>query len=157
MSSSFEELAAGYRERLRRELVNEHSADPARLRDLADRLLREHIALDRVPLSGGDIDRLVAGVIDDTLGFGPLDGLLSDPAVTEVIVNGSEAVYAERGGRLVREQTRFRDDAHLRDVIDRIVGAVGRRVDESSPMVDARLADGSRVNAVLPPRPSTAR
>ena len=106
---------------------------------------------DRVPLSAADVDRLVASVVDDTLGFGPLDSLLSDPAVTEVIVNGCDAVFAERAGTLVREPVRFRDNAHLRDVIDRIVGAVGRRVDESSPMVDARLSDGSRVNAVLPP------
>ena len=88
--------------------------------------LRELVSNDRVPLSAADVDRLVASVVDDTLGFGPLDGLLSDPAVTEVIVNGCEAVFAERAGTLVREPVRFRDNAHLRDVIDRIVGAVGQ-------------------------------
>ena len=91
-------------------------------------------------LSAADIDRLVTSVIDDTLGWARSTASLTDPAVTEVIVNGCEAVFAERGGKLLREPARFRDNAHLRDVIDRIVGAVGRRVDESSPMVDARLA-----------------
>jgi pilus assembly protein CpaF len=147
----FERLSAGYRERIRHELLADPPSDPEALRDVADRRLRDIIRCDRVALSAADVDLLVASVIDDTLGFGPLDSLLTDPAVTEVIVNGCDAVFAERGGKLVREPVRFRDDAHLRDVIDRIVGAVGRRVDESSPMVDARLGDGSRVNAVLPP------
>ena len=96
VSDAFERLAAGYRERIRRELVGEQRGDVAALRDLADRRLRELVANDRVPLSAADVDRLVASVVDDTLGFGPLDGLLSDPAVTEVIVNGCEAVFAER-------------------------------------------------------------
>ena len=98
-----------------------------------------------------DAARLVAGVVDDTIGIGPLDPLLRDRLVTEVIANGPSRVYTERGGRLVREAVAFRDDEHLRQVIDRVVSSVGRRVDESSPMVDARLPDGSRVNAVLPP------
>jgi pilus assembly protein CpaF len=151
VTERLEQLAADYRERIRHELLGEQTGEPDRLRDLADRRLRELIAGDRVMLAAADIDILVAGVVDDTLGFGPLDALLSDPAVTEVIVNGAEAVFTERGGKLVNEHASFRDDMHLRDVIDRIVGAVGRRVDESSPMVDARLPDGSRVNAVLPP------
>ena len=151
MNTPLERLSDDYRDRIRRELLAEAPGNAHALRELADRRLREIIQSDRVALSAADIDRLVAAVIDDTLGFGPLDSLLTDPAVTEVIVNGCEAVYAERGGKLVRESVRFRDTAHLRDVIDRIVGAVGRRVDESSPMVDARLRDGSRVNAVLSP------
>ncbi len=151
MSVRLEVMAAEYGARVRADLAGAPGTAPAELRGLADRRLRELVAADRVPLNVADIDHLIAMVIDDTLGYGPLDGLLSDPAVTEVIANGHSAVYSERGGRLVREQVRFRDDRHLRDVIDRIVGAVGRRVDEASPMVDARLPDGSRVNAVLPP------
>ena len=106
---------------------------------------------DGLLLDPADARRLIAGVVDDTVGIGPLDPLLRDRGVTEVIANGHSQVYTERGGRLVREPVAFRDEEHLRQVIDRVVSSVGRRVDESSPMVDARLADGSRVNAVLPP------
>src|SRR5689334_22399270 len=102
-------------------------------------------------MTPADAERVIARVVDDSVGLGPLDALVADPAVTEVIANGPDAVYAERAGRLEREPLRFRDEAHLREVIDRIVGAAGRRVDEASPMADARLPDGSRLNAVLPP------
>jgi pilus assembly protein CpaF len=111
----------------------------------------ELLRADRLPLAPGQAEQLVAAVVDDTAGLGPIEPLMRDPAVTEVIANGPFAVYSERGGRLAREPVAFEDEAHLRHVIDRIVSAVGRRVDESSPMVDARLPDGSRVNAVLPP------
>jgi pilus assembly protein CpaF len=142
-------LAAGYRERLRRELLDR----PPRgdLRAAAERAAWELLQADRVALDPADARRLVAGIVDDTVGLGPLDLLLRDRGVTEVMANGPARVYAERAGRLVREPVAFRDDEHLRQVIDRVVSSVGRRVDESSPMVDARLPDGSRVNAVLPP------
>ncbi len=104
-----------------------------------------------VPLSVTERDQLVAEISDDVLGYGPIQRFLADPTVTEVMVNGSDAIYVERGGRLYRTEERFGSDARLRQVIDKIVSAVGRRIDESSPMVDARLADGSRVNAVIPP------
>ena len=95
--------------------------------------------------------RLLTDVTADILGHGPIEPLLADPEVTEVMVNGADEVFVERGGQLTRTEVRFNDDKHLRHVIDRIVSSVGRRVDESSPMVDARLPDGSRVNVILPP------
>ena len=104
-----------------------------------------------VPLTAGERDQLVADISDDVLGLGPIERFLADPTVTEVMVNGANAIYVERGGKLYRTEERFGSDARLRQVIDKIVSAVGRRIDESSPMVDARLADGSRVNAVIPP------
>jgi pilus assembly protein CpaF len=102
-------------------------------------------------LALADRDRLVQEIADDTLGHGPIESLLNDDSVTEVMVNGPNEVWLERDGRLSRTQIRFSDEHHLRRIINKIVGQVGRRVDESSPMVDARLPDGSRVNAVLPP------
>jgi pilus assembly protein CpaF len=102
-------------------------------------------------LALADRDRLVQEIADDTLGHGPIEPLLNDDTVTEVMVNGPNDVWLERDGKLVRTQIRFSDEHHLRRIINKIVGQVGRRVDESSPMVDARLPDGSRVNAVLPP------
>jgi pilus assembly protein CpaF len=98
-----------------------------------------------------DRDRLIQEIADDTLGHGPIESLLNDDTVTEVMVNGAHDVWLERDGRLHRTPIRFSDEDHLRRIINKIVGQVGRRIDESSPMVDARLPDGSRVNAVLPP------
>jgi pilus assembly protein CpaF len=112
--------------------------------------VRTRLAAERgIALS--DRDRLVQEIADDTLGHGPIEGLLNDDTVTEVMVNGPHDVWLERDGRLHKTPIRFADEHHLRRVINKIVGQVGRRIDESSPMVDARLPDGSRVNAVLPP------
>ncbi|WP_288416802.1 CpaF family protein [uncultured Novosphingobium sp.] len=94
---------------------------------------------------------LIEDVIDEVIGLGPLAPLLRDPTVDDIIVNGANTIYAERGGILERVNTRFRDDAHLMNIIQRIVGPIGRRVDEATPFVDARLVDGSRVNIVIPP------
>jgi pilus assembly protein CpaF len=149
VSDRVSELAAAYRDRVRRELLARPAAGD--LRAAAERVAWELVRADRLPMEAGDARRLVSAVVDDTVGTGPLDPLLRDRGVTEVIVNGPAQVYTERGGRLVREPVAFRDEEHLRHVIDRVVSSVGRRVDESSPMVDARLPDGSRVNAVLPP------
>ncbi len=149
MNDPIADLAAAYRDRLRRELRERPVAGD--LRAAAERVAWSLVRADRLLLDPADAARLVAGVVDDTIGIGPLDPLLRDRLVTEVIANGPSAVYTERGGRLVREPVAFRDEEHLRQVIDRVVSSVGRRVDESSPMVDARLPDGSRVNAVLPP------
>jgi len=107
-------------------------------------------ATDR-PMSGTDRPRLTQEIADDILGYGPLEPFLSDPALTEVMVNGPEDIWVERDGHLTPVDAAFADEAHLRRTIDKIVGRVGRRVDEASPMVDARLPDGSRVNAVIPP------
>ena len=104
-----------------------------------------------VPLTRADRTALLNEIASDVLGYGPIDPLLNDPDVTEVMVNGPHSVYAERGGRLAVTDARFVDATHLRRIIDKIVGQVGRRVDESTPMVDARLPDGSRVNAIIHP------
>ncbi len=104
-----------------------------------------------VPLTDAERDQIVAEISDDVLGYGPIERFLADPTVTEIMVNGGNSIYIERAGKLQRTDERFGSDARLRQVIDKIVSAVGRRIDESSPMVDARLADGSRVNAVVAP------
>src|ERR1700748_723528 len=96
-------------------------------------------------------ERLVQEVLDEVFGLGPLEPLLADPTVSDILVNTYKRIYIERRGILEVTPVQFRDDAHLMSIIDRIVSAIGRRVDESSPMVDARLADGSRVNAIIPP------
>ena len=105
----------------------------------------------QTPLSNADRARLTQEVADDILGYGPLEPLLSDPEITEVMVNGHDAIYVEASGKLTLSSAQFADEEHLRRTIDKIVARVGRRVDEASPMVDARLPDGSRVNAVVPP------
>jgi pilus assembly protein CpaF len=104
-----------------------------------------------VPLSRIERDTLVAQLGDEVLGYGPLERFLADPTVTEIMVNAGNPIYIERGGRIHKTDARFASEARLRLVIERIVSAIGRRIDESSPMVDARLADGSRVNAIIPP------
>ncbi len=122
--------------------------------ETSDHLKREIVRL--IDIDARDFTRqeqaeIVSTIMDEIMGLGPLEGLLSDPAVSDILVNGPKTIYVERGGRLSQVDAAFRDDAHLINTISRIVGAVGRRVDESSPMVDARLEDGSRVNAIIPP------
>ena len=103
-------------------------------------------------LAGADREELVAPrIVRDSVGLGPLEDLLADPAVEEVMVNGPDSVYVERGGRIEPTEVAFADEEELRNAIERILAPLGRRVDELSPMVDARLADGSRVNVVIPP------
>jgi pilus assembly protein CpaF len=122
--------------------------------DLSERVLRavtEQLALDRTPLTRDERRQLVREITDDILGYGPLEPLLRDDSVTEVMVNGADRIYIERNGKIERAGVTFVDDAHLLRIIDKIVSSVGRRVDEASPMVDARLPDGSRVNAIIPP------
>jgi pilus assembly protein CpaF len=108
-------------------------------------------AQDNTPMTFQERDRLAQEVLDEVFGLGPLEPLLNDHTISDILVNTSKNVYIERGGLLERTNVQFRDDLHLMSIIDRIVSAVGRRVDESSPMVDARLPDGSRVNAIIPP------
>src|SRR6476469_4942377 len=112
--------------------------------------IRQRLAQER-GLSLEDRNRLAEEIADDTLGHGPIEKLINDDTVSEIMVNGPEDVWVERQGKLYHTTVRFNDDAHLRRIINKMVGQVGRRIDESSPMVDARLPDGSRVNAVLPP------
>src|SRR6266851_3273714 len=127
------------------------SADRARAESEIRTLLFELIAEEGIPLSMSERESFFADVIDEVFGLGPLEPLLRDPTVSDILVNTYKNVYVERNGKLDRLPTTFQDDKHLMRVIDRIVSGVGRRVDDSSPMVDARLADGSRVNAIIPP------
>jgi pilus assembly protein CpaF len=113
--------------------------------------LAKVISQEDTPLTATDRNRIAEEVADDILGYGPLEPFLRDPDLTEIMVNGPNTLYVERGGRLHPVDASFTDEAHLRRTIDKIVGRVGRRIDEASPMVDARLPDGSRVNAVVPP------
>src|SRR5436309_13688919 len=115
------------------------------------RIVEDMLVADETPLSRQEREDLVREVQDETFGLGPIEPLMQDPTVADILVNGAHEVYVERRGKLERTNAIFRDDAHLMQIIDRIVSAVGRRVDESSPMVDARLPDGSRVNAIIPP------
>jgi len=113
--------------------------------------LQSALAAERAPLSAADKAQLIQDVSDDILGYGPIDRLLKDEEITEVMVNGPDSVYTERAGRIEKTSASFVDETHLRRIIDKIVSQVGRRIDEAQPMVDARLPDGSRVNAVIHP------
>ncbi|MGZ8755835.1 MAG: CpaF family protein, partial [Acidimicrobiia bacterium] len=104
-----------------------------------------------VPLTRSDRTQLLNEIASDVLGYGPIDPLLNDPDVTEIMVNGPHSVFVERNGKIVKTEFRFVDEVHLRRIIDKIVGQIGRRIDEATPMVDARLPDGSRVNAIVHP------
>jgi pilus assembly protein CpaF len=114
-------------------------------------LIRNTVNSEAVPLSFVERERLAREILDEIFGLGPLEPLLKDPTVSDILVNRFDKVYVERAGKIEPTGLSFKDDAHLMQIIDRIVSRVGRRVDESSPMVDARLADGSRVNAIIPP------
>jgi pilus assembly protein CpaF len=114
-------------------------------------IVKEIIADQRVPLNFDEQEKIQADLLDEVFGLGPLEPLLRDPKISDILVNDKDHVFVEKGGLLQRVSTSFRDDRHLLQIIDRIVSRVGRRVDESSPMVDARLPDGSRVNAIIPP------
>src|SRR5215216_4064528 len=122
--------------------------------NLSDRVLREvteQLTLDRTPLTREERRRIVREITDDILGYGPLEPLLRDDTVTEVMVNNFDRVFIERDGKIEKSTATFADNAHLLRIVDKIVSQVGRRIDESSPMVDARLPDGSRFNAIIPP------
>src|SRR3954469_2957774 len=133
--------------------------DLSRVSDLAGETLRREIRLvverlcdtENPLLNRMERERLIDEVLDETFGFGPLEVLLKDPTISDILVNGPHKIYVERRGKLEKTDVKFRDNDHLLQIIDRIVSKVGRRVDETSPMVDARLPDGSRVNAIIPP------
>ncbi|HSZ58772.1 MAG TPA: CpaF family protein [Tepidisphaeraceae bacterium] len=135
----------------RLDLQNLRTLPPATVREEVRVLVRELCQSEKGLISSTDQDRLMDDVMDETFGLGPLEVLLKDATITDILVNRFDRVYVERRGRLEFTDVRFRDNGHLRQIIDRIVGMVGRRIDETSPMVDARLADGSRVNAIIPP------
>ncbi|MBX7104290.1 MAG: CpaF family protein [Gemmataceae bacterium] len=133
--------------------------DFSRVKDLQSDALRkdirrviEHLCDTENPLLNRmERERLIDEILDETLGFGPLEALLKDPTISDIMVNGPHMVYVERRGKIEKSDIKFRDNEHLLQIIDRIVSKIGRRVDETSPMVDARLPDGSRVNAIIPP------
>jgi pilus assembly protein CpaF len=128
------------------EAVGREEAAAAIRRVVQDLLVQEHAALNT-----DEREQVVQQILDEIFGLGPLEPLLKDDEVSDVLVNTSGQVFIEKRGKLEETSIRFKDDRHLLQVIDRIVSAVGRRIDDSSPMVDARLADGSRVNAIIPP------
>src|SRR5689334_159500 len=150
---SFQEMKA----RLHRTLINR--MDLTKLSSLTQeqvhaevsRLAESVLAQEAMPLSAAERDRLVNDVQHELFGLGPLEPLLADPTISDILVNAHDTIYIERRGKIEATNVRFKDDEHLMRVIERIVSSVGRRVDESSPMVDARLQDGSRVNAIIPP------
>src|SRR5262252_1158931 len=133
--------------------------DLSRVSDLEGDTLRREIRLvverlcdtENPLLNRMERERLIDEVLDETFGFGPLEALLKDPTISDILINGPHKIYVERRGKLEKTEVKFRDNEHLLQIIDRIVSKVGRRVDETSPMVDARLPDGSRVNAIIPP------
>src|SRR5277367_6078144 len=133
--------------------------DLSRVSDLAGDTLRREIRLvverlcdtENPLLNRMERERLIDEVLDETFGFGPLEALLKDPTISDILINGPHKIFVERRGKLEKTDVKFHDNEHLMQIIDRIVSKVGRRVDETSPMVDARLPDGSRVNAVIPP------
>ena len=131
------------------ELFNQDGSED--LTDQVYRAVTQELALDRTPLTRDERREIVRQLTDDILGYGPIEPLLRDDSVTEVMVNGFDKVYVERNGKLERSDVRFVDESHVMRIIDKIVSQIGRRVDEASPMVDARLPDGSRVNAIIPP------
>src|SRR6202161_281984 len=136
-------------DRLDLEKLGKTSGDSARDEVLV--VIRNAVNSEVVPLSFAERERLSREILDEIFGLGPLEPLLKDATISDMLVNRFDRVYVERGGKLERTALSFKDDSHLMQIIERIVSRVGRRVDESSPMVDARLADGSRVNAIIPP------
>ena len=133
---NLERVASSPKERIRAEIGR-----------VVERLLED----ERVPMTTGEQNRIIEEVLDEVLGLGPLETLLKEPSISDILVNGYNKVYIERGGRLSLTQVRFKDNAHLLHIIEKIVSQVGRRIDEAQPIVDARLLDGSRVNAIIPP------
>src|SRR5580700_1218375 len=122
-----------------------------RLRTEIGRVVERLLADERVPMTSAEQNRIIEEVLDEVLGLGPLEPLLKEPSISDILVNRYDKVYIERGGKLAEVPVRFRDDAHLLHIIEKVVSRVGRRIDESQPIVDARLQDGSRVNAIIPP------
>lgn len=153
IGAHIEQLISHYKNRLLNETNLEQltSMTAADMRISIGKLVNQFMSEERVVLPQHDRDILLKQIINESVGLGPLESLLSDEDVTEILVNGHKEVFIEKKGRLLRTNIVFRDENHLRHVIDRIVAPIGRRIDESSPMVDARLPDGSRVNAVIPP------
>ncbi|WP_433746728.1 CpaF family protein [Falsibacillus pallidus] len=148
-----DELVEHYKARLLKETNLEAltSLSQGEMRLRIEQLVSQFMSEEKVIISRQDKEFLLTRIIDESVGYGPLEPLLNDPDITEILINGHKEVYIEKTGKLQLTGITFRDERHVRHVIDRIVAPLGRRIDESSPMVDARLPDGSRVNAVIPP------
>ena len=148
-------------DKIKRDLHNElieslefdqvNSVDPAELSARLKATLQERVDLRNLPLTRMERERMVEDILDNILGLGPLEQLLRDPEVSDIMINGPRTIFVERKGRIIKTTVTFNDDKHLMQIIERIVAAVGRRVDEQNPMVDARMTDGSRFNAIIPP------
>lgn len=147
------ELVDHYKSRILREANLEMLTNlpPGEMKLRIEQLISQFMSEEKVIIPRHDKEILLTRIIDESIGYGPLEPLLNDPTVTEILINGPKEIYIEKLGKLQLTAVTFKDDAHVRHVIDRIVAPLGRRIDESSPMVDARLPDGSRVNAVIPP------
>lgn len=152
-SHYIEELLEHYKGRLLRETNLEQltSLTQGEMRLAIERMISQFMTEEKVIISRRDKEILLTRLIDESVGLGPLEPLLQDEEITEILINGHKEVYIEKKGQLQLTGIQFRDEGHVRHIIDRVVAPLGRRVDESSPMVDARLPDGSRVNAVIPP------
>lgn len=153
MSPFLEELLEHYKTRLLSETNLEQliAAEETERRMSIERLINQFMLEEKVVISKTDKETLLTRLIDESVGFGPIEQLLKDPSITEILVNGSKEIFVERHGRLEPSPIKFKDEEHVRHIVDRVIAPLGRRIDESSPMVDARLPDGSRVNAVIPP------
>ncbi|MEC5424947.1 CpaF family protein [Virgibacillus sp. C22-A2] len=152
-SSYIDELVEHYKSRLltevNLELITSLSETDKRIR--IERYINQFMSEEKVVIPRQDKGMLLSKLIDESVGFGPLEPLLKDDSITEILVNGPKEIYVERKGKLEQADTTFKDESHVRHIVDRVVAPLGRRIDESSPMVDARLPDGSRVNAVISP------
>jgi pilus assembly protein CpaF len=137
--------------RLGPRLFAQATADDRELAERVGEAVAEALAIDKTPLTRQERAQVTREITDDILGYGPLEPFLRDETVTEIMVNGPHQIYIERRGKLTKTEAQFVDEAHLLRIIDKIISRIGRRVDEASPMVDARLPDGSRVNAIIPP------
>src|SRR5215468_1833167 len=154
---AFERKILDAKVRLHRRLIDEinlpaiEKASEAELREIVSKLVSEYVLSERLPVNADEFARLVDELLDEMTGLGPIEPLLQDPTITDILINTHENVYIERAGQLEKVPVLFRDEAHVLRIVNRIVSAVGRRVDESQPMMDARLLDGSRVNVVIRP------
>ncbi|WNS75992.1 CpaF family protein [Bacillus sp. DTU_2020_1000418_1_SI_GHA_SEK_038] len=148
-----DQLVKHYKSRLIKEanLENITTLTPIDRKRKIERLVKQMIDEEKVIITSDQMEQIIQQIINESVGYGPLESLLRDESITEIMVNGPYEVFIERQGKLEKSNVRFKDNEHVRHIIDRIIAPLGRRIDESSPMVDARLMDGSRVNAVIPP------
>lgn len=152
-SSQVEQWVRHYKVRLIKEANLEAITilQPYERKRTIERLVYQMIEEEKVIIPRQEMEQIIEQIINESVGYGPLETLLQDEQITEIMVNGPQEIFIERKGRLEKSEVRFKDEQHIRHIIDRIIAPIGRRIDESSPMVDARLYDGSRVNAVIPP------